>query len=77
MTLEEFTQELELEFEELETGTLKPETHYRDIEGWSSMHVLIVIAFIDTHYDIILSAAELRDTLSVNDLYKKVQEKTN
>ena len=75
MTLEEFTRELEIEFEDLETGTLTPETNYKEIEDWSSMHVLIVIAFVDANFDIILSASELKNTVTITDLYDIVQNK--
>ncbi len=77
MTLEEFTRALELEFEEIQPGTISPETNYREIEGWSSMHALIVIAFIDNHYDIILSASDLKQTNTIKDLYLIVQQKEN
>lgn len=75
MTLEEFTTELELEFEEIKPGTISPKTNYREIEGWSSMYALIVIAFVDNHYDIILNATELRQTNTIEDLYKLIQTK--
>lgn len=75
MTIETFTRNLELEFEEITPGTLTPSTHYREIEGWSSMHALIVIAFVDTHYDLILNAAELKKTQTIEDLYTLVQSK--
>jgi acyl carrier protein len=77
MTIEAFTRNLELEFEEITPGTLTPSTNYREIEGWSSMHALIVIAFIDTHYDLILNAAELKQTQTILDLYTLVQSKIN
>jgi acyl carrier protein len=75
MDVEKFTRELELEFEEVVPGTLTPNTNYREIEGWSSMHVLVVIAFVDSQFDIILSGGELQQTSSIADLYSIIQEK--
>ena len=46
-TIEEFTKGLEVEFEDVEPGTLSPDMNYKNIKGWSSMHALIIIAFVD------------------------------
>ena len=73
--LKSFISQLEAEFEELEPGTLKAATGFRDLEEWSSMHALIIIALIDTEYDIILSGDDLRSASTVQDLYDIVVEK--
>jgi len=75
MTLEEFTRNLESELEEVEPGTLKPDTSYRDLKNWSSMYALIIIAFVDINFSVTLNGADLRNTVTVKDLYNLVQEK--
>lgn len=75
MTLEEFTRNLESELEEVEPGTLKPDTSYRDLKNWSSMYALIIIAFVDINFSVTLNGADLRATVTVKDLYNLVQEK--
>lgn len=75
MNVEEFTKKLEAEFEEVEPGTLKPDTDYRTIKGWSSMHALIIIAFVDINYDVTLNGAELKNTNTIRDLFNLVQQK--
>lgn len=75
MTVEEFTKKLESEFEEVEPGSITPQTTYRSIKGWSSMHALIIIAFIDANFDIILNGADLKSAETINDLYTIVKEK--
>lgn len=75
MNLEEFTRALEAEFEDVEPGTVNPETNYRDIKNWSSMYALIIIAFIDANFDVTLNAAELKNTSTVKDLYLLVMSK--
>jgi acyl carrier protein len=76
MNIEEFTKSLEAEFEEVEPGTLNPDTHYKSIKGWSSMHALIIIAFVDANFNIILNGADLKSASTIRDLYTIVQEKT-
>ncbi|MBN8693728.1 MAG: acyl carrier protein [Bacteroidetes bacterium] len=75
MSINEFIQKLEAEFEDMPQGTLKPDTDYRSIKGWSSMHALIIIAFIDINFNITLSGADLKSTQTVQDLYNLVQQK--
>jgi acyl carrier protein len=75
MLLNEFIEKLESEFEEMPKGTLKPDTDYRSIKGWSSMHALIIIAFIDINFNITLTGADLKSTKTVSDLYNLVQQK--
>jgi acyl carrier protein len=77
MNLEEFIGKLEGEFEDIPKGTLKPETKITDIEGWGSMHALIVIALVDTEYGVTLKGDELRQVQSVLELYNLIVEKQN
>ncbi len=71
-SIDKFTTKLEAEFEELTPGTLTPDTEYRKLETWSSMHALVVIAFIDAEYDILLKPEEMRSTQTIRDLYNLV-----
>ena len=75
--LDSFINKLEVEFEELTPGALKAETGFRDLDEWSSMHALIIIALIDTEYDIVLSGDDLRSASTVQDLYDIVVAKTS
>ncbi len=76
MNIEEFTKNIEAEFEDITPGTITATTNYRDIPGWSSMYALIIIAFVDTHFDVSLSADDLKTSQTIQDLYKIVLEKT-
>jgi acyl carrier protein len=69
MNIHDLINYIETEFEEIENGTLVPKSSIRDIDGWSSMHALILIALIDNNYDILLTGEELKNALSIQDLY--------
>ena len=75
MDITEFIQKLEGEFEDIPKGTLKPATKITDIEGWGSMHALIVIALLDTEYNVTIKGEELRKIQSVQELYDTVVAK--
>ena len=71
--MEDFIKKLEAEFEELESGKLQPDTSFRDIEEWSSMHSLILIALVDVEYGVTITGEDLQQMNTVQDLYSFVQ----
>lgn len=77
INLDEFTRLLEQEFDDMEPNSLTPETSYRDMPDFSSMHALIIIAFIDNQFDVLLTGQELKNTIMVKDLYDLVVTKVN
>jgi acyl carrier protein len=77
INVEEFTRLLEQEFDDMEPNSLTPDTSYRDMPDFSSMHALIIIAFIDNQFDVLLTGQELKNTITVKDLYNLVLQKVN
>lgn len=75
MEIQELISKIEIEFENLEPGTLKPETSFRDLKEWSSMHALILIALVDTEYNVTMTGNDLRAISTVNDLYQFILSK--
>lgn len=75
MSIDDFIQKIEGEIEELPKGSLKAETHYREIPEWSSMHALILIALCETDYDVTLTGEDMRSCNTVNDLYTLVKSR--
>jgi len=73
MTINSFITTLETEFDELEPGTLKTDTNFRDLDEWSSMHALIIIALIDTDYDVTITGEDLSNIETVSQLYDIVE----
>jgi acyl carrier protein len=74
MEIKEFINKLEVEFEEIKDGTLNPETNFRDIDEWSSMHALIIIALIDVEYDVTLGGEDLVKMDTIQDLFDFVEQ---
>ena len=77
MEINELIEKLQVEFEDIPAGTLKPETKISDIEGWSSMHTLIVIALADTEYGVTVKGDEFRKIQTIQELYDLIAEKQN
>ena len=56
-------------FEEMEIGDFLPETIFRDNDEWCSMLALSVMAMVDEEYDVQLTANEMRQANTIQDLY--------
>lgn len=68
-SLEIFTEKLLVELDSFPADSLKPDTHYRQLPEWSSMHVLIIIAFCETEYGITVTGEDLRGCSTLRDLH--------
>ena len=75
MELQEFIASIEPEFEEIDPGTLKENTVFREVEGWSSMIALILIARIEDEYGVAVSADELAGVKMIGELHHLVNNK--
>lgn len=73
--MKEFIKKLEVEFEELEPGTLQEDTDFRDLDEWSSMHALIIIALIDVDYEVVINGEDLSKIRTVKELFDLVKER--
>lgn len=45
------------------------QTRFRDLEEWSSMQALILIAAVDEHFGVTLPEKEFRSAVNVQDLF--------
>jgi acyl carrier protein len=75
ITIEDFIQKLEVEFEAITPGTLKPESIIRDSMEWNSVNALILIAMVNVEYDVILAAEDLRTAKTVKDIFNNILSK--
>ncbi|MBL7138700.1 MAG: acyl carrier protein [Bacteroidales bacterium] len=73
MTIEEFIQLVEEEFDDLDPGLLLPESKFREKFEWNSINALILIAVVKTEYDVILTADDLIRSVTVQNLYDIVK----
>jgi len=75
MDVNDFIKKIEAEFEDLEPGKLKPESNFRDMFDWSSVNALILIAMVNTEYDVIITAEDLRASKTVQELFNVILQK--
>ena len=75
MNISAFIAKVEAEFEDVEPGTLTPTTILKEAFTWDSVNALIFLAHVNVEYDVEISANELIEAVSINDLYELVESK--
>lgn len=75
MEMKDFIQNFADQFEETELDVFAPETNYRELDEWSSLIALSVLAMIDEEYDVQLKGEEMRATKTIQELFDLVSSK--
>ena len=75
MELDTFIKHFEDAVEDLESGTLTPETSFKDLKSWDSLAVLTVTDAMDMEYAVTLRKADFESAASVVQLFEIVQSK--
>lgn len=75
MKIEDFIAALEEEFDDLEPGTLKPDSNFREHFEWNSINALMFIALVDTEYDVTINADDINNSQTIADLFKIIKSK--
>lgn len=75
MELNEFIENFANQFDETDPSEIKADTVFRDLEEWSSLIALSLIAMVDEEYDISLKGEDIRNAKTVEDLFNIVKSK--
>lgn len=73
MEIQSFVDKFASQFDETDLSEFKPETCFRDLDEWNSFLALAIMAMIKTHYDVAVTAQEMRDAQTIQDLFNLVQ----
>ena len=75
MTLEEFVENFAMQFEETDESLITAKTKFHDLDEWSSIIILAVIAMANIDYDVTLTGDDFKKAVTVRDLYKIVKKR--
>ncbi|GAB3902965.1 acyl carrier protein [Mucilaginibacter boryungensis] len=70
-----FVKNFALQFDETEPELITSDTNYKDLEEWSSLTALSIIAMVDEEYDVKLSGNDIKNATSIVDLFEIVKSK--
>ena len=74
-TLEEFVALFAEQFDETDASEFAPETDFRELDEWSSLIGLSIIAMVDEEYDVILKGDDIKAATTIVDLFNIVKTK--
>ena len=75
MELNDFIENFADQFDETDASEIQADTEFHQLEEWSSLIALGVIAFVRTQYGKTITGKEIRDCNTVEDLFNVVAAK--
>lgn len=71
-SLEEFVALFAEQFDDTDASEILANTVFHDLDEWSSLIGLSVIAMVDEEFDVALKGDDVKNSVTVEDLYNKV-----
>ena len=75
MEIKDFIANFAEQFDETDPSEIKAETVFHDLEEYSSLIALSIIAMVDEEYDVQLKGDDMRGAVTVEDLFNVVKSK--
>ena len=75
MELKEFIENFANQFDDTDASEIKAETVFKELDEWSSLIALSVIAMVDEEYDVTIKGDDIRNSNTVEDLFNAVKAK--
>lgn len=75
MELDDFIQNFAEQFDETDASVFTPKTVFHELEEYSSLIALSIIAMIDEELGVTIGANEMRSSVTIKDLYDQVMAK--
>lgn len=75
MDLNDFIKNFADQFDETAPAEITASTAFRDLDEWSSLIALSIIAMVDEEYDVTLKGDDIKNATTVEDLFNTVKAK--
>lgn len=75
MELNEFVAHFAEQFEETDASEFTPATKYHELDEWSSLVGLSIIAMVDEEYGVALKGNDVKSSVTIEDLFNIVKER--
>lgn len=75
MEINSFIEHFAEQFEDTDASEFKSETVFKELEEWSSLIALSVIAMVDEEYEVTLKGDDIRNSTTIADLFNNVKSK--
>ena len=75
MELQEFITNFANQFEETDLSVFTKDTVFKELDEWSSLLALSIIAMVDEEYEVTLKGDDIRSANTIEDLFNIVKSK--
>ena len=75
MNIQELIDTFAAQFDETEPEEFNPETRFKELDEWSSLTALSIIAMVDDEYDVIIKGNDILKSDTIQDLFAVVEKK--
>ncbi len=75
MDINSFIVNFSEQFDETEAAVFTPETVFHNLDEYSSIIALSILAMIDEEYGVSLTGNEMKSAVTIQDLFNTVQSK--
>lgn len=75
MELKNFLDNFAAQFDETDASEFQPDTKFKEMEEWSSLLALSIIAMADEEYNVKLKGDDIRNSQTIEDLFNVVKQK--
>lgn len=75
MELKDFIENFANQFDDTDASEITAATEFKNLEEWSSLIALSVIAMVDEEYDITIKGDDIRNSNTVEDLFNAIKAK--
>ncbi len=62
-------------FDDTPAEQINPETNFRDLDEWSSLIALSIIAMVDEEYGVTLKGDDIKNATTVQDIFNAIVAK--
>lgn len=75
MNLDKFITDFADQFDDTDANDIMANTKFKELDEWSSLTTLGIIAMVKTEYGKTITGSEIRSCTTVEDLFKLVENK--
>ena len=75
MELKQFIENFAEQFDNTDVSEIQADTVFKELDEWSSLIALSVIAMVDEEYDVTIKGDDIRGSKTVEDLFNIVKSR--
>ena len=75
MEIKEFIEHFAEQFDDTDISLFSENTKFRELDEWTSLIALSVIAMVDEEYEVTIKGDDMKQSETIGDLFRIVQSK--